>query len=232
MHHHHRNPGNLRHLQKAVNGLRLQHAGPGAGVGIRPHEARFLPLLNERVNDVGIFAVDARDAAVFLHLLQGQENIPVADHHGRIGQVHFERGNSLPDHLRDFGNDLLVPVVDGHVEAVVAGRPARSLFVPQIQAVLQALALVGAGEVNDHGGAAQQRGAAAGFKVVRRGGIAHVEIKMGMCVDKAGKQQHPAAVHAPGVRRRQLRADAGNLLSVDQQICRERAAACDNGAAL
>ena len=51
------------------------------------------------------------------------------------------------------------------MEAVVAEGPAVGLLVPQLQAVVEGLPLVGAGEVDDRGGAALQGRPAAGVKI-------------------------------------------------------------------
>ena len=79
-----------------------------------------LVLGNQRVDHTGIFAVDARDAAVLFQLLQCIEQILIADHHGGIGHVHFKGWYSGCKHGRNFVLDAVVPVVDRHVEAVVA----------------------------------------------------------------------------------------------------------------
>ncbi len=50
--------------------------------------------------------------------------------------------------------NLRVPIVNGHMEAVVAPALAVGLPVPQIQAVVERFALVGAGKVHNGGGAA------------------------------------------------------------------------------
>ena len=81
------------------------------------------------------------------------------------------------------------------MEAVVAGALAVRLLMPQPQAVVERLALVGAGEVHHRGGAAPQRCPGAGGEIVRRGGIAHVQIEVGMGVDESGQQQHACGVH-------------------------------------
>ena len=71
----------------------------------------------------------ADDAAETLHLAQGVEHGLIADHHRGIGHVHFEGGDALVEHLGQLGADAVVPVVDGHVEAVVAaGLPVRLLM--------------------------------------------------------------------------------------------------------
>ena len=96
---------------------------------------------------------------------------------------------------------------------------------------MQALALVGAGKVDDGGGAAPERGAAAGVKVVGGGGAGHVQVKMGVGVDKAGEQQAAGHVdHLVGA------ADPAShledLLPLQQHVRPLHAAAGDHAAAL
>ena len=161
--------------------------------------ARGLLLCDQRVDDTGILAVYAADAALLLQLLQRPVHGLVADHHGRVGHVHLEGGDALGVHVVYLTFDRLVPVVDGHVEAVVTGALAVRLLVPQTQAVVERLALVGAGKVNDGGGAAVERGAGAAGEIIRRGGVAHVQIKVGVRVDEAGgtaaSRTHPPPAH-------------------------------------
>ena len=219
----------LRHFQQTVDGLSLQHAGTGPGMGGRRRLTGSLFLGDEGVDHIGVFAVDAGDAAVFFQLLQGKENVLVANHHGRIGQIHLKRGDALLEHLRDLADDVLVPVVDGHVKGIVAGGFAVGLFVPQVQAVLQALALVGTGKVDDHGGAAAKRCPAAGIKIVGGGGVADVQVKVSVGVDEAGKQQLAAAIDDLRVGAFQIFADLDDLFAADQKVCDPGAAACYDG---
>ena len=92
--------------------------------------------------------------------------------------------------------------------------------------------MIRAGEVDDHRRAAVDGAARAGVKVVGGRGVADVEVKMRMRVDKAGEQQHPGHVH-------HLRADGGNiaadiedLLALHQNIRPAGPLAGDNGTAL
>ena len=194
--------------------------------------ARGLLLRDQRVDDPGILAVYAADTALFLQLLQRLVHGLVADHHGRVGHVYLEGGDALGVHVVYLAFDRLVPVVDGHVEAVVTGALAVRLLVPQTQTVVERLALVGAGKVNDGGGAAVERGAGAAGEIIRRGGVAHVQIKVGVRVDKAGEQQHPGHIHHLRTDGRNVAADVQYLLALHQNIRPAGPLAGDNGTAL
>ena len=200
------------------HGLGLERIRAAARMRRRPNVARGLVLLDERVDHARVLAVDAGDAAVFFQLFEGVEQILVADHHGRIGHVHLERRDALLKHLRNFRFDGFVPVVDRHVEAVIAARAAVGLLVPEVESVLQRLALVRAGEIDDHRRAAAQGAARAGVEVVGGRGIADVEVEVRMCVDEAGEEQ--LALHRDncGLCVCEILTDADDLLVLDQQI--------------
>ncbi|MPM96326.1 hypothetical protein SDC9_143486 [bioreactor metagenome] len=183
----HRAVRRLRNAQKTAHRLRLQIWGPGLGMGGGRQLSGGLFLGNHGVDHPGVFAVEAADAAKPPQGLQRAVNRPVAHHHGGIGKIHLKRGNSLSKHSRKLRLHGGVPIVDGHVKAVVAKSAAVGLFVPQIQPVLQRLPLVGARKVDHCGGTAPDRRPAAGGKIVRGGGIGYVQIKVGMGVDKAGE---------------------------------------------
>ena len=121
--------GHACQLQQTADGLGLGLRRAAEGVRRRGKRAcRFL-FGDERIDHAGVLAVHADDAAETLHLAQGVEHGLIADHHRGIGHVHFEGGDALVEHLRQLGADAVVPVVDGHVEAVVAaGLPVRLLM--------------------------------------------------------------------------------------------------------
>ena len=75
------------------------------------------------------------------------------------------------------------------MEAVIATGLAVCLLVPQLQSVGQGLALVGAGVVDDSGGAAAKGSQGAAGKIIYGGRAGHVQIKVGVGVDKPGQDQ-------------------------------------------
>ena len=217
--------------QQAAHRLSLQIGRSGAGMGGGGELSGGLLLGDHAVNDTGVLAVEAGDAPQPLQLLQCPVDVPVADHHGGIGEIHLERRDALGEHVRQLCPDGLVPVVDGHVEAVVAEGPAVCLLMPQVQSVVQGLALVGAGEVNDRGGAAPKGCPGAGIEVIRRGGVCHVQVKVGVGVDKTGEEEAAGHVHHL-VRRLGTPAHPGDLLAVQQQVGPPLPGAGDDGPAL
>ena len=221
----------LGDAQQPADRFRLQIGGAGDGMRAGAQLAAVFPLGDHAVDDAGVLTVDAADAAQAPQLLQRPVHVPVADHHGGIGHIHFKRGDALGEHIRQLRPDALVPVVDGHVEAVVAEGPAIGLLVPQLQAVVEGLALVGTGEVDDGGGAAPQRRAAAGIKIVGGGGAGHIQVKVGVGVNEAGEQQTAGHVlhRVGGVG--ETAADPEDLLPVHQHVSPLHTAAGDHGAA-
>ena len=218
MHDDHRDVHRLGDAQEPGHGLGLQEIGPGPGMGAHAHLARRLLFGDQRVDDAAVFAVHAADAALFLQLLQGVIHGLVADHHGGIGHIHLEGGDTGGVHIVDLRLDAGIPVVDGHMEAVVTAAVAVGLLVPQLQPLVQGFALVGAGEVHHRGGAAPQSRPAAGEKVVHRGGAAHVQVEVGVGVDEARQQKLPLHVDDGGLRRGDAAGHPENLLVLHQHV--------------
>jgi hypothetical protein len=75
------------------------------------------------------------------------------------------------------------------METIVAESFAVGLLMPEIQSILQTFSLIRAGKINDGRGTATERSAAASVKIIRSGGIADVQIKMSMGVNKTGEEQ-------------------------------------------
>ena len=168
---------------------------------------------------------------LIFQLLQRAEHVLIADHHGGVGHVHLERGDAGGEHGGDLGADGLVPVVDGHVEAIIAARAAVGLFVPEIEAVLQRLALVRAGEVDDEGRAAVDGAARAGVEVVGGGGAADVEVEVRVGVDETREEQLAGHVDDGCAVRGQVFADGEDLFALDQHVGRAGSGGGDDGAA-
>ena len=229
---HHRAVRRLSDAQQAGHRLCLQIGRPGQGMGGGGHLAETLPLGDHAVNDTGVLAVNAADAAQRFQFLQSPVHIPIPDHHSGVGHIHLERGHALGEHVLQLRPDALVPVVNGHVEAVVAEGAAIGLPVPQLQTVVQGLPLIGAGEVDDGGGAALESRTAAGVEVVCGGGARHVQIEVGMTIDKTGEQKTALHIHDPVRLRLQLAAHGDHLFVFHQKIGPLGAAAGHHAAAL
>ena len=199
---------------------------------VRAQTAR-LEFGDARVDDARVLTVDARDAAAGLERFQRAVDRAVADHHGGVGEVHLERRDTGVEHRVELRLDALVPVVDGHMEAVVAVALAVGLFMPEIKPIGKGFPFIGAGKVDDRRRAAADGAFAAAFKVVGRRGAAHIEIEVRVRVDKAGEEH--AARHVDDLA---LRGELGrdvaehfDLFPVDEHVGAAAAAAADDIAA-
>ena len=103
--------------------------------------------------------------------------------------IYLKRGDTGVEHRVKLRLDALVPVIDGHVEAIVAVALAVRLFMPEIKPVGKGFSFIGAGEVDDRRRAAANGAFAAAFKIIGRCGVAHVKVKVRVRVDKAGKER-------------------------------------------
>ena len=230
----HRRVRRLGDAQQPRDRLGLEIVGPRLGVGGNVRRASGgLELGNARVDHTRVLAVDARDAAALFQRLERGIHRAVADHHGGVGEVHLKGRDASGEHIVQLALDALVPVVDGHVEAVVARAFAVGLFVPEIKTVGKRLALVRAGEVDDGGRAAADGAAGAGREIVGGGRIAHVEIEVRVRVDEAGEEvaagnvRHLGAFCLGGGDVADLR----DLLAVEQDVRAAGAAGRDDKAA-
>ena len=97
---------------------------------------------------------------------------------------------------------------------------------------MQTLALVGAGEVNDHRRAAADGAAGTGVKIIRCRRIADVQIKMRVRVNKAREQELSRHIDHIRLRAGNLRRNLFNFLAVNQHVADLRSAAGYHRAAL
>ncbi len=224
--------GRLGDAEKPPHRLRLQIRRAGlrmAGGGQLP---QGLFLRDHAVNHPGVFAVDAADAPQGLQLLQRPVEVPVPQQHGGVGHVHFKRGDALGEHGGQLRPDALVPVVDGHMEAVVAEGLSHGLLPPAAQAGGQGLPLVGAGEVDDGGGASPERRPASRGEAVGGDGARHLQVEMGVGVDEAGEEDAARHVDDPVRLRPEPPAQGDHLLPLHQQVRPPDALAGNYAAAL
>ena len=214
----HRGLGRLGDAEEPGHGLRLQIGRPGQGVAGGGQLARRLFPGDEGVNDPGVLAVDAADSPQGLQLLQSGVEVPVFQQHGGVSHVHFEGGDALVKHLGQLGPDAFVPVVNGHVKAVVAKGLPPGLFPPALQAGGQGLPLVGAGEIDDGGGAPPKGGPAAGGEAVGGDGAGDLQVEVGVGVDKAGKEDAAGHVDDPVGAVLESPAQGEDLFALHQQV--------------
>ena len=178
-----------------------------------------------------VLTVDAHQSLRLPQPHKGAEHVPLRQHHGGVGHVHFEGGEALVHHLPHLPGDILVPVVDGHVEAVVTGALPLRFPPPPGQTGGKGLPLVRRGEVDDRGGAPPEGGPAAGGEVVGGDGARHLQVKVGVRVDEPGKEQPPGAVHRLGVSGGEVFSHGGNPLPLQQHVQPRHAPAGDHAAA-
>ena len=228
---HHRAVRRLGDTQQPADGLGFQARGTGQGMGGGRELPGSLPLGDHAIDDAGVLTVESGNAAQAPQLFQCPVNVPVADHHGWIGEIHFKRGDAGGEHVRKFCADGFIPVVDGHVEAVIAESPPVGLSMPEVQSVAEGFALVGTGEVDDGGGAAPQGRPAAGVKVIGGGGTGHIQIEMGVSVDKAGEEQAAGDIDHLGLAAIQLSPHLNDFFAVNTHVGPVHTGAGDHGAA-
>ena len=219
MHHVHRVARHLGQGQPTVHRLGFHHRRTGHGVSSRG-QVPGRPLGPDALGDhVAVFAVAAHDAALTGHRLHHLQGLAVGDAQVVVGQVDFVGGDALGGHIGQLGPDAGVPVLDGHMEAVVTGGTSVGTSVPGLQGGGQGAAPLGLGKVQHAGGAARQSRSGAGHPVVRRlVGQALVHLKVGVGVDKAGEHQLARCLDDLAALRGQVGADGGDFVPVDPQV--------------
>ena len=194
MNHHHRDIHHLRQAQQAADGLSLRGRGPGCRMAGHAHAPRRFGLGLEGGNHAAVLAVHPGDPPGLLQAAQDGKNRLIV-HLGVVCHVELEGGNALLHHVVDLPAHRWIPVRDGHVETVVAGAFPVRLLMPVFKAVGQGLPGILGAEIHDGGGSAPDGRPCAGLKVVRRHRARHVQVKMGVGVDKTRKQQAAGHVH-------------------------------------
>ena len=118
------------------------------------------------------------------------------------------------------------------MEAVVAEGLSPGLLPPAGKARGQGLPLVGAGEVDDGGGAPPEGRPTARGKAVGGDGARHLQIKVGVGIDEAGEEDAAAHVDDPVRLRPEAPAQGDHLLPLHQQVRPPDAPAGNHAAAL
>ena len=208
----------LGHPQKMAHCLCLQGCGPGAGMRPGTRLSRRFCIGDQGADDPVVFTVNPGDAAGFSQPQQGVVHISLRDHHGGVGHVHFERCDPLVHHFPDLPGNALVPVVNGHVKAVVAGAVSSGLFLPAGQTGGQGFPLVWGGKVDNRGGAPPQGGPGAGGKIIGGDGPAHLQIKVGVAVNKTGEEELSGTVNDPCIPGGEIFSHGGDPLSLQQHV--------------
>ena len=231
--HVHRIPRALGDGQPAVHRLGLHRRGAGPGMGGGAQASGCLLRPDARVDQVAVFTVAAQHAPFPAHRLDHLVGCGVAQAQVVIGQIDLVGGHPRGGHVPELGADAGVPVLDGHVEAVVTAGFSVRPAVPGLQRGGQRAAPLRLGKVQHGGGAPRQSGPGAGEPVVRRlVGQALVHLEVGVGVDQAGKHQLPGGVQHPAVPRGQGGAELDDLVPVHPQIGPLRAVRQDQDAVL
>ena len=219
--------------QPAVHRLGLHNGGVGQGMAGGGELARRLQLGNGGVDEVAVFTVAAHNAALLAHSLDDLVGHLVRNADIGIGQIDLVGGDPLGGHLGNFGDNAGVPVLDGHMEAVVTAGVAVGPGVPLIQGGLEGIPPHRLGKVQHAGGAAGQSRPGAALPVV--GGLpdgALVHLKMGVGVDKAGEDQLPGGVDDLAVPHGEGGAYFGDFGSLHPQVGLDRADRAEQSAVL
>ena len=195
--------------------------------------ASSLQLGDGPVDEVAVLTVAAYHAALLAYGLDNLVGHGVGDADVGVGQVHLVGGDALGGHLGDFSDDAGVPVLNGHMEAVVAAGVAIGPGVPLVQSGLEGGTPLGLGKVQHAGGAAGQGGPGAALPVV--GGLpdgALVHLKVGVGVDKAGEDQLARGVDDLAVPHGEVGADLGDFIPLYPQVGLHGALRADQGTVL
>ena len=172
-----------------------------------------------RGHQVAVFAVTAHYPAPLPHGPDHIQGRGVGHPQVVVGEIYFIGGHPRPFHICQLGLNGRSPILDGHVKSVVAGGGAAGPAVPGVQRGGQAGPPLRLGEVQHGGGPPGQGGQCAGGPAVRRLiGQALVHLKVGVGVDKAGKDQPAGRVDHPAVPGGQAGADLGDLLPLHPQV--------------
>ena len=146
-------------------------------------------LLRQHVDHAAVFGVHADRAAVLPGPQQRLEDARIVEHeHARIRHEQLERRHALADERVHLEFHLIVELGHDHVEAVVDRGFAVRLLHPRFPGVVQRLAAVLNGEVDDRGRSAVSRRDRARFEIVGRRRAAERHVEMRVHVDAAREE--------------------------------------------
>ena len=140
----------------------------------------------------------------------------------------LERGDAVVDHLGHVVAHLIRPVGDAHVVGVIGGGEFGAL-VPVGDRLHQRLAAAGNAEIDQHRGAAGERGAGAAVVIVGRIGAHERHVQMRVRIDSARHDEATGAVER--LVALQARSDLLDRLALDQHVGDVAAVRGDDGPA-
>src|SRR5881396_316242 len=185
-----RRAGQLGQLERPVDGLPLHRGGAGHPVVLRFGLPLREVLLDQHVDRAAVLRVHHDQGAAVRGPLHGPEDRGVVQHeHPGVRHEQLERRDPLADQLVHLLQDLVVDLLDDHVEPVVGTR-LLGLLVPGVEALAEALSGPLEGEVDHRGGPAEGRRPGSGAEVVRAERPAEREVEVRVRV-------HPAGHHVP-----------------------------------
>src|SRR5262245_46707053 len=107
-------------------------------------------LPHQRVDDIAICCVERYQATVLLESQHGAKQGAIVDHHAAtVGHVHLDAGDSRSDEVWHLGKTRLVRLDDDDVKAIVNAGAIAGFPLPGIVGIVQRLALVLLGKVNN-----------------------------------------------------------------------------------
>src|SRR5262245_59982999 len=147
-----------------MNALGLGTSRASESMVLRPSLPLSERALDENIDDDSVLGVHADQAALFSGRRHGLENCSVVDQkNARIGYEQLESRYTLIDEVTEFGDSLIRKIRDDHVKAVVDRRLAFRFSKPDVQSLIQSLAMILHSEVDDCRGSAKSCGSRSGF---------------------------------------------------------------------
>ena len=128
----HRMPRQLPDGQPAAHRLRLHRRRTGPGVGGGPQVPRRLLGGDARRHQIAVLTVTAHNAAPLPHRPHHLQRGGVGHPQVVVGKIYLIGCDPFPLQVRQLRPDSGAPVLDGHVEPVVAGGRALRPAVPRL----------------------------------------------------------------------------------------------------
>ena len=212
-----RRAGHPGHARQPQDGFHRAPGRTGERVPLRGRVPRGQGIGHQGFDHVAVLAMRHHQHAVISGDAHGLEDVAVRQAQTPvIGREHLERGDAHLHQRGDFGGHALIEVRQVHVESVVDGRllgPAP----PDFDRVGESLRLLD-DEVHHRGGTTEGRRLVAGVVIVRGDGVEHLQVEVRVRVDPAGEQQFAAHIHHFRCRGAQIPSDAGDALTLDEDV--------------
>ena len=170
MHKIHRALGHFGNADGAVHGLCLQDGWPRYRMVLGCYLAGGDGLPHQHVDDIAVFRVQRYQATVLLESQHGAKQSTIVNHHAAaIGHVHLDAGDPRSNEVWHLSEARLVCLDDDDVKAVVNTGTIACFPLPCIVGIVQRLALVLLGKINNRRRPTHCGSAASGEKIVTGG---------------------------------------------------------------